>query len=77
MKSDGDGYSKISCFAYFPNGEQIASGERDGIRIWDAYSGKAVGDVMGDRRGVTALSISPDGSQIVSGNYDGTVRVWM
>ncbi len=25
---------------------------------------------------VIALSISPDGSQIVSGSYDGTVRVW-
>ncbi len=68
----------VYCIAYFPNGEKIASGSSDKtIRIWDAYSGKAVAGAILEHPGeVEALSILPDGNRIVSGCDDGTLWIW-
>ena len=45
--------------------------------MWDASSGEYVlGPLEGHTDWVTSVSFSPDGSRIVSGSYDATVRVW-
>src|SRR5438046_2999647 len=45
-------------------------------RVWDAESGKPVGEPMHHQGRVTAASFSPDGRRIVTGSIDQTVRVW-
>jgi WD40 repeat protein len=46
------------------------------LRVWDAKSGKQLRELQGHTDGVTSVSFSGDGSQIVSGSYDRSVRVW-
>jgi WD40 repeat protein len=44
--------------------------------MWDAESGAALAVLRGHKSAVTSVSYSPDGQHIVSGSYDGTVRMW-
>ncbi|KAG6332621.1 hypothetical protein ID866_6466 [Astraeus odoratus] len=46
-------------------------------QVWDAERGMQVGSPFkGHTAGVTSVAFSPDGTRIVSGSYDSTVRVW-
>ena len=47
------------------------------MRVWDAVSGECVlGPLEGHTSSVSSVSFSGDGSRIVSGSDDKTVRVW-
>ena len=49
----------------------------DGVaRVWDEVSGKVVLTLAGHRFGVTAAQWSPDGTRIITGSEDATVRLW-
>ncbi|KAI4519739.1 WD40 repeat-like protein [Schizophyllum commune Loenen D] len=48
-------------------------------RIWDATSGKQVGDDLRSHSPghcVYSVALSPDGQHVASGSYDCTIRVW-
>jgi WD40 repeat protein/TPR repeat protein len=45
-------------------------------RIWDANSGRQIGDPLVHDGGVISVAFSPDGSRIATGSRDGTARVW-
>ena len=45
-------------------------------RLWDAKTGKLVGQLSGHTGQVTSAAFSPDGSRIVSTSEDNTLRVW-
>ena len=46
------------------------------MRVWDAASGEAVWTGEGHSDEVWSVAYSPDGTRIVSGSEDTTVRVW-
>ena len=48
------------------------------MRIWDAVTGTPLGDPLGHDGWVTAVALGRAGDRdvIVSGSYDGTVRIW-
>jgi hypothetical protein len=46
------------------------------LRIWDARSGALVARLRRHEQGLTSLRDSTDGTWIVSGSYDHTVRLW-
>jgi len=80
----------LAC-AFNGNGSRIASGGDDGmLRLWDTANGVqllcCVGHIGGwnthgftpDGRGagITNCCFSPDGTQLLSGGTDGTLRLW-
>jgi WD40 repeat protein len=46
------------------------------MKVWDAVSGACVSTLEGHTGGVMSVSVSPDGSRIISGSFDKTVKVW-
>ena len=45
--------------------------------MWNVETGAAVGEpLMGNTGPISSVAFSPDGTQIVSGSEDNTIRVW-
>jgi WD40 repeat protein len=62
--------------AFSPGGDLIASGTVSGaIQIWDARDLSSIATITGHHGQVTSIAFSSDGSQIVSGSEDNTVRI--
>ena len=54
---------------------QIATASRDATaRVWDAASGACVATLAGHAREVLAVAVY--GDMVLSGSWDGTVRLW-
>lgn len=69
----------VESLAYNPDGRIIASGnsfENGNIQLWDAQTGQLLRELVGHQSGVNSLAFSKDGNLLVSGSYDGEVRVW-
>jgi WD40 repeat protein len=62
--------------AFSPGGDLIASGTVSGaIQIWNASNLSSIATIRGHHGQVTSIAFSSDGSQVVSGSDDGTVRI--
>ena len=44
--------------------------------MWDAMTGEELKSLAGHTNSVWSVAFSPDGSHIVSGSDDKTIRVW-
>lgn len=71
---------EVKAVDFSPNGNQIATGGRDGkIQIW-RLSGELIMEFQAHEGGVLAsinsISFAPDGNHIASASEDGTARLW-
>ena len=74
--------------AFSPSGRFIASGHRDGVKLWDntvklkQQVGDAIGDyqhtleIRGHKDYVSKLAFSPDEKTLLTGSKDGTIQAW-
>lgn len=44
--------------------------------LWNRQTGQRVGALSGHRQPITSVQFNPDGTSIVTGSQDGTIRVW-
>ena len=65
-------YSAVYSVAFSPNGKQIAAAIIGKTRIWNVKTGKEIFTVGGGH----AVTYSPDGKQVVTGDIDGTIQLW-
>ncbi|MGK7900628.1 MAG: P-loop NTPase fold protein [Hormoscilla sp.] len=70
--------SKVNATAIAPDGRSVVVGCGDGnLYRYDLLTGKALGEPFrGHDRTVLSVGFSPSGEEIVSGGFDGTVRLW-
>ena len=59
------------------DGQRIVTASHDNTaQVWDAESGRPVGEPLRHEGWVSAASFSPDGQRIVTASRDRTARVW-
>lgn len=69
----------IQSLVYSPDGRLLASGgsyESNLVRLWDPSTGLLLRSLDGHTSGVTHLLFSPENQFLVSGTYDGILRIW-
>jgi WD40 repeat protein len=73
MKHEGSVY-----FAQFsPDGQRVLTASQDNTaRLWDALTGKPIGEPMQHEDGVYSAHFSPDGQRVVTASKDNTARLW-
>ena len=67
----------VTHVAYSRDGSRFVTASRDNTaRVWDADTGKPVGEPMKHASLVNSASFSPDGRRVVTASQDDTARVW-
>jgi WD40 repeat protein len=70
------GLPLLCTITFSPGGNLVASGTGSGaIQVWNASNLSHITTIRGDHGQVTSIAFSSNGSQIVSGSLNGTVRV--
>ncbi|KAI5780866.1 WD40-repeat-containing domain protein [Geopyxis carbonaria] len=69
---------QFSSLAVDSSGEIVCAGSLDSfdIHIWNVQTGQLLDRLSGHEGPVSSLSFAPDGTNLVSGSWDRTVRVW-
>ena len=57
-------------------GYLLSAGDDRTIRLWKVSTGQVVQTFLGHRDWVSAIAISPNGSQVASVGYDHRIRLW-
>src|SRR5437764_688509 len=65
----------IGRIAWSPDGQTLAIGSYEDIRLWSAQT-VAIVTLEGHSNWVTDLAWSPDGRTLASGSWDATVIIW-
>lgn len=67
----------VHAAAFSPGGTLVIAGSNDNTaRLWDATTGRPIGQRMTHPAGVSFLAISPDGRTVLTGCADGKARLW-
>jgi len=62
--------------ALSPDGSRVVSARDTVLVLWDLTTGRELRRFHGHKHAITSVAFAPDGSRIVSGCQDQTVRVW-
>jgi dipeptidyl aminopeptidase/acylaminoacyl peptidase len=72
-----DGQRFVISAQFSPDGQRVVTASEDKTaRLWDAASGKPIGQPMKHESGVISAQFSPDGQRVVTASEDKTARLW-
>ena len=67
----------VKSASFSPDGKRVVTASEDKTaRVWDADTGKPMGEPMTHGKQVSSASFSPDGKRVVTASEDKTARVW-
>jgi len=67
-------FRSVNTFAFNPDGSLLAIGTSDGVHLWDTTSGAELKVLNGAN--ALAIAFSPDGSQLVWGDWAGVIHLF-
>jgi WD40 repeat protein len=70
------GVSSSTELAFSPDGKTLAVLGGGTVRLWDVATGQQIGAALSGGGGISAVSFSPDGTTLVTGDTDGAVQLW-
>ena len=69
--------SIVNSAQFSPDGQRVVTASWDKTaRLWDAASGKPIGEPMKHEDSVNSAQFSPDGQRVVTASGDKTARLW-
>jgi TIR domain-containing protein/WD40 domain-containing protein len=68
--------ARILAVAVTPNGKLAVSAAKDVLQAWNIADGAKLHPFEGHKGEVNTVAIAPNGTQVVSGGDDGSVRLW-
>ncbi len=69
--------SPVDAAAFSPDGKTVLTGGDDGTaRLWEAATGRPIGQPIRHAGVVTIVAFSPDGRTLLTGSKDKTARLW-
>ncbi|KAG9310454.1 WD40-repeat-containing domain protein [Chiua virens] len=68
--------NSVFAIAVSHDGKWVVSGASGDVKVFDAKSREMVKELKGHTGYVNAVDVSPDGTKIMSGSSDNTVRIW-
>ena len=67
----------VTFAAFSADGTRVVTASEDSsARVWDAQSGKALGEPMWHEETVNSVAFSADGTRVVTATDDGAARMW-
>jgi COMPASS component SWD3 len=66
----------VRCIVFSPDGQSFITAGDTKIKVWDVSTGKKLHSFQAHDDVVSSLALSYDGATLVSGSYDGTVKIW-
>ncbi|TLD35666.1 periodic tryptophan protein-like protein 2 [Venturia nashicola] len=68
----------FSSLAVDPSGEVVCAGshDSDSIHIWSVQTGQLLDQLAGHEGPISTVAFTPDGTTLISGSWDNTVRLW-
>lgn len=66
----------VNSVAFSPDGELLATGGQDGLRLWDKRTGQLVHHFADAGWVAYGTAFSSNGRRLLSGNLDGTATLW-
>ena len=67
----------VNSAQFSPDGQRVVTASEDKTaQLWDATSGKPIGEPMKHEGDVNSAQFSPDGQRIVTTSEDNTARLW-
>ena len=67
---------EIRFLAFSLDGTLLVSGSRVSVELWDVQTGGVIRTFDDGTSATSAVSISPDGTTIALGTYNGAIRLW-
>jgi WD40 repeat protein len=68
--------AEVWALEFTPRGASLVSAGIGAIKVWDPISGALLSSLAGHTDRVTSLAIPPDGTELLSGSYDRTAKLW-
>jgi WD40 repeat protein/serine/threonine protein kinase len=62
--------------AVSPDGRRVVSGSSKVVTIWNAITGEKIRDITAHDGTVHSVAFHPSGDRVLSGSWDGSLRMW-